>query len=78
MAEGEIQGNEVEVANVIDVPAGAGVTITNHEPVLTDTGKETLENMKQDAAQVMSWPKHPYQMTPQAQATLNALKGNRK
>lgn len=82
MAEGEIK---VETTNttdenvaeqqtgLTDMAPGTKATITNHEPALTDQGQEVLADMKQapDA------PMRPrYQMTPQAQATLKALRGH--
>lgn len=66
---------EIETAQVNEVPAGAKVTITNHEPVLSEQGQEVLNDLKHGADELVR-PKHSYQMTPQAQATLKALRGH--
>lgn len=56
------------------VAPGAQAAITNHEPVLTEQGQQMLEDIKQDPKVPARLT--PARMTPQAQATLKALRGH--
>jgi hypothetical protein len=83
MAEGDIsvertstpqENAETQKTGLTDLPPGAQATITNPDPVLSEQGQDVLEALKSAPGQPYQRPTH--QMTPQAQATLKALRGH--